>query len=126
MKDYRLSEIQNHNWNRLWDLGDDIAKRRLEFEFLRKAQYSLEHLDIEPRDMIELPCNVTTNGGEGRGLLYTTLARDKKDGTVHFMTTDDKKYADEFLAAVKKNDCDFARAVLAMDMKNILKKKRWI
>ena len=56
MKDYRLSEIQNHNWNRLWDLGDDIAKRRLEFEFLRKAQYSLEHLDIEPRDMIELPC----------------------------------------------------------------------
>ena len=56
MKDYRLSEIQNHNFNELWALSDDIAKRRLEFEFLRKAQYSLEHLDIEPRDMIELPC----------------------------------------------------------------------
>ena len=56
MKDYRLSEIKNHNFNELWALSDDIAKRRPEFEFLRKAQYSLEHLDIEPRDMIELPC----------------------------------------------------------------------
>lgn len=55
MKDYRLSEIKNHDWNENWDVSDDITKGHREYEFLRELQHDLGIYDIKPRDMIELP-----------------------------------------------------------------------
>ena len=98
MKDYRLSEIQNHNWNRLWDLGDDIAKRRLEFEFLRKAQYSLEHLDIKPRDMIEVPCKLEVHIDGADTALWQVVYRIDEICTKLFKV---EAEADAFLAELK-------------------------
>lgn len=100
MKDYRLSEIKNHNWNELWDLSDDIAKRRIEFEFLRKAQYSLEHLDIEPRDMIELPYINEIDRSNGAytldGKSYEVVFRDD-DGSIKVKPVSSKEAAKEVI-----------------------------
>lgn len=99
MKDYRLSEIQNHNWNELWDLSDDIAKRRIEFVFLRNAQYSLEHLDIEPRDMIELPCKIATPNDIF--IDWQVIWRTKEGGCIGTKSFDCEAKADAFLAELK-------------------------
>ena len=99
MKDYRLSEIQNHNFNELWALSDDIAKRRLEFEFLRKAQYSLEHLDIEPRDMIELPCKVRLKLDKST-VVWQIVSRAEDNGISTRIFINESR-ADEYLAELK-------------------------
>ena len=100
MKDYRLSEIQNHNFNELWALSDDIAKRRIEFEFLRNAQYSLEHLDIEPRDMIELPCKIPYNVGDTCEVRYFVLYM-KDNGNVSITNGYTEAQANTVLAELK-------------------------
>ncbi len=107
MKDYRLSEIQNHNFNELWALSDDIAKRRLEFEFLRKAQYSLEHLDIEPRDMIELPYKQQFYVNEGTfrpRTVWSVIFRDNISGACGIESFNTEPEADEFIAKLKEKN----------------------
>lgn len=56
MKDYLLSEIKSHDWHENWEISDDITKGHREYNFLRELQRDLDIYDIEPRDMIELPC----------------------------------------------------------------------
>ena len=58
MRDYRLSEIKDHDWRENWDVSDDISKGYREYEFLRELQLDLGIYDIEPRNMIELPCKI--------------------------------------------------------------------
>ena len=56
MKDYRLSEIKNHDRNKDWEVCDDELLSPLEIARLRDIHDDILYTNIEPRDMIELPC----------------------------------------------------------------------
>lgn len=99
MKDYRLSEIKNHDWHENWDVNDDITKGHREYEFLRELQHDLEYRDISPRDMIELPCKMEYEGKYGK--CWKVYYRNVLDGTIDNQGFYDKTQADEFLQELK-------------------------
>lgn len=85
MKDYRLSEIKNHDWNVDWEVSDDISKKHRECEFLRGLQHDLGIYDIvelEPRDTINLPCIIPVELHTIEKNVYQVLYRDEEYGYV--------------------------------------------
>ena len=107
MKDYLLSEIKNHDWHEEWEVSNDITKGHFEYELLREFQYDLKYKDIEPRDMIELPCiNEIDKSKTGcytlDGKFYEVIFRDK-DGSIKVEQAESKDEANKFLAMLKEN-----------------------
>ena len=92
MKDYRLSEIKNGDWRD----GDSTKSCG---EFLRELQYDLENEDIEPRDMIELPCKELRT--ESFGNIWDVYHRNAKYGFIQHEYFNTEAEADAFLARLR-------------------------
>ncbi len=97
MKDYRLSEIKNGYW------GDsDITKSRGEYELLCELQYDLEDENIEPRDMLELPCKIPLTAINGQVLSWQVVYRSVLGtGDIRTRLFGSEAEADAFLAELK-------------------------
>ncbi len=101
MKDYRLSEILSYCYS-----NGDCKQCELEKICSHRLDY-ISICNIEPRDMIELPCiNEIDKSKTGcytlDGKFYEVIFRDK-DGSIKVMQAESKDEAYKFLAMLKGN-----------------------
>ena len=97
MKDYLLSEIKA-----ICDdcVGDcDFCEISHECDFLGIEKYPIYWENIEPRDMIELPCKMEYEGKYGK--CWKVYYRNVLDGTIDNKGFYDETQADKFLQELK-------------------------
>ena len=107
MKDYRLSEIVAHckeMHDRYGEKACDNCEgaRFCENQFANTPQYWVDEHEIEPRDMIELPCKLITDFGDGTKMFQIVWrgAHSKLIVTRDF-DNEHEAESDEFLAELK-------------------------
>lgn len=98
MKDYRLSEIKDI-CEQQGSCDDcecaDVCHRVHKYKFIPN-----EWDDIEPRDMVELPCKMEYEGKYGK--CWKVYYRNVLDGTIDHKGFYDETQADKFLQELKK------------------------
>ena len=98
MKDYRLSEIKEICKNNYY--GNGCGECEL-FSFCsNNFDFLPIQWQVEPRDMIELPCKMEYEGKYGK--CWKVYYRNVLDGTIENQGFYDEEQADEFLQELKK------------------------
>lgn len=115
MKDYRLSEIVTHCKEMHDRYGEKACDncdgaRFCENQYANIPRYWTDEHDIEPRDMIELPCKIPLTAINGQVLSWQVAYRSVLGiGDIRTRLFDTEAEADAFLAELKgaKNEGGF-------------------